>query len=58
MTTAEACPYQIRQTASGWHVVRPQLGGGCFTVAGPFNTRYEAEAAALRRWRGEGRRAA
>ncbi len=57
--TADGCPYLIRQTPGGWHVVRPVLGGGFFTIAGPFNTRYEAEAAALRRWHGaKGRRAA
>ena len=58
MTTAAACPYQLKQTDQGWLVVRPSLSG-FFPVAGPFNTRYEAEAAALRRWQGaKGRRAA
>lgn len=50
MTT---CPYQIRQVGDGYYVVRPVLTGGCFTVAGPFNTRYEAEVAAKRRWLGK-----
>ena len=48
-----AIPYQIKQDDIGYHVVRPVLGGGWMWVAGPYNTRYEAEACAIRRFAGK-----
>jgi hypothetical protein len=53
-----ACPYQIKQDATGYLIVRPILTGGHMTIAGPYNTRYEAEVAALARWNGKGGRRA
>jgi hypothetical protein len=50
-------PYQIRFDDAGYHVVRP-TPSGYFTVAGPYNTRYEAETEARRRWAHGSRRAA
>jgi len=52
------CPYQIRQTGDSYHVIRPVANPRpgaerFFTVDGPFNTRYEAETAALRKWSGK-----
>lgn len=43
-------PYQIRQTDLGYLVVRPVHGGGWLTIAGPYNTAYEAEVEAHRRY--------
>ena len=53
-----ACPYQILQDELGYYIVRPVLHGGHFAVAGPYNTRYEAETEARRRWTRGGRLAA
>ena len=43
-------PYEIREDELGYFVVRPVATGRYFTVAGPYNTRYEAEVEARRRW--------
>jgi hypothetical protein len=43
--------YELRLDDSGYTIVRPAIGGGYFTVAGPYLTRYEAEVEALRRAR-------
>ena len=41
--------YELKLDDTGYHVVRPKLGGGYLVVAGPYNTRYEAEVEARRR---------
>lgn len=51
-------PYQIREDVTGFYIIRPCVGGGILTVAGPYLTRYEAEVVARRRWAASGRRAA
>lgn len=41
-------PYMVRNTGYGYEVIRPVLGGGYFTVAGPFFSQQTAEQAAVR----------
>lgn len=41
--------YVILQRDNGYYVARPVHGGGWLTIAGPYNTQYEAEVEARRR---------